>query len=197
MTTNGTQAARVPDLGMLFLRIELMMEPGEIWELSPSRRRLAVTSFGNLIRLKNWQSACRIPQHQHRSGYLRAHSGVGSANTHRLVAEAHLGPIPPGLYVLHYDGNPTNNRADNLRFGTAKDNYDDAVRHGTMRRTLYEHHVREILLSRANPAKLARLYGTRSGTIRRIRTGRLYAWACPELPRRKPRVTSSQSAKNT
>lgn len=51
---------------------------------------------------------------------------------HHLVAEVFLGPRPEGLLVLHRDGNPANNRAGNLYYGTAKQNVADARRHGTL-----------------------------------------------------------------
>lgn len=50
---------------------------------------------------------------------------------HRVVASAHLGPCPEGMEVLHIDGDRTNNRADNLRYGTRSENNRDQVRHGT------------------------------------------------------------------
>lgn len=51
---------------------------------------------------------------------------------HRLVAYAFIGPQPsPEHDVLHWDGNKTNNKLSNLRWGTPKDNNADQVRHGT------------------------------------------------------------------
>lgn len=47
---------------------------------------------------------------------------------HRAVALAFLGPAPEGCEVCHNDGNPMNNRLDNLRWGTKKENSADAVR---------------------------------------------------------------------
>jgi hypothetical protein len=51
----------------------------------------------------------------------------------RLVMLAFVGPCPPGMEVCHYDGNPTNNRLDNLRYDTHQANMEDAVRHGRWR----------------------------------------------------------------
>jgi hypothetical protein len=60
-------------------------------------------------------------------------------NVHMLVLEAFVGPCPPGLQCRHLDGNPGNNRLDNLKWGTAKENADDRQSHG---RTYHgsEHH---------------------------------------------------------
>jgi hypothetical protein len=44
----------------------------------------------------------------------------------------------PGLLACHADGDKTNNRAENLYWGTAADNSQDTIRHGTnwmLRRT--------------------------------------------------------------
>jgi hypothetical protein len=50
---------------------------------------------------------------------------------HRVVLIAFAGPPPEGREVLHADGNPANNRVENLRWGTRSENLRDSVRHGT------------------------------------------------------------------
>lgn len=50
---------------------------------------------------------------------------------HQLVAAAFLGPRPGGMEVRHLDGNPLNNRLDNLAYGTPSENSLDSIRHGT------------------------------------------------------------------
>lgn len=50
---------------------------------------------------------------------------------HVLVAEAFHGRRQQGQVVRHLDGNPLNNQAGNLAWGTYRDNEDDKVRHGT------------------------------------------------------------------
>lgn len=45
---------------------------------------------------------------------------------HRLVAAAFIGPCPEGKETHHKDGNPANNRADNLEYITHAEN----IRHG-------------------------------------------------------------------
>lgn len=41
---------------------------------------------------------------------------------HRLVCEAFHGPPPDGADTLHLDENPANNRPENLKWGTRKEN---------------------------------------------------------------------------
>lgn len=71
---------------------------------------------------------------------------------HRLVCLAYHGEPQPGHVARHKDGGRTNNRPDNLEWGTLRDNWDDAVRHGAARigerhpRAKFTH--REVLLMR-------------------------------------------------
>jgi hypothetical protein len=51
---------------------------------------------------------------------------------HALVLEAFVGPRPQKHDVCHFDGSKDNNRLSNLRWGTRKENMQDAVRHGTV-----------------------------------------------------------------
>ena len=62
--------------------------------------------------------------------YMRA----GSLKVHAVVAYLFIGPRPPGLMVLHNNGDFRDNRVVNLRYGTAMENFEDAVRHGTRKR---------------------------------------------------------------
>lgn len=57
---------------------------------------------------------------------MRAYHRVAS-----LVAAAFHGPRPSGHVVRHIDGSTTNDRADNLEWGTQAQNLDDKRRHGT------------------------------------------------------------------
>jgi hypothetical protein len=54
-----------------------------------------------------------------------------SMRVYRIVASAFLGPKPgPGYLLAHWDGNPSNSRADNLRWTTFEGNEADKKRHG-------------------------------------------------------------------
>ena len=58
---------------------------------------------------------------------------------HSLVAEAFIGSQTEGTHVCHYDGDPTNNHLDNLRYGTPSENKLDQVLHGTHYNTAKTH----------------------------------------------------------
>lgn len=53
-----------------------------------------------------------------------------SVNVHRLVLEAFRGPAPTGMETLHGNGDGTDNRLGNLRWGTGVENQEDRRRHG-------------------------------------------------------------------
>jgi transposase len=53
---------------------------------------------------------------------------------HRLVLETFVGPCPKGMICRHLDGNPSNNRLDNLEWSTNSINMKDRVKHGTQPR---------------------------------------------------------------
>lgn len=89
---------------------------------------------------------------------------------HRLVCEAFHGRRPSESHqVAHYDGNPTNNHIDNLRWATAKENTEDQIRHGTL--------VVGTLngMSKLSPAA-ARIVRAmdRSGNYTRVEIGRMF-----------------------
>lgn len=117
------------------------------------------------------------------TGYVRVRLSQGGtkfrASVHRIVAEAFHGPQPtPEHQVAHNDGNRQNNRADNLRWTTCKDNLADRRRHGTEmlgerngRAKLTTESVIAIRESRASSYELALRYGVSPMTIQRVRRG--------------------------
>ena len=100
------------------------------------------------------------------------------ATVHQLVAEAFIGPRPPGLDVCHRDGNRKNNRPENLRYGTRSDNLADRDLHGTHQRgernpsaRLTDSQAEEIRARRQTGellSSLAGTFGVRESTISRI-----------------------------
>lgn len=51
---------------------------------------------------------------------------------HVVVLEAFCGPCPSGCQSRHLDGDPNNNRRDNLKWGTPLEQSEDKRKHGTM-----------------------------------------------------------------
>ena len=50
---------------------------------------------------------------------------------HRLVLELFVGPCPDGMEACHNNGISSDNRVENLRWGTRKENQNDRNIHGT------------------------------------------------------------------
>jgi len=99
---------------------------------------------------------------------------------HHAVAEAFLGPKPPGAFVCHRNDIPTDNRPANLYYGDASTNMLDAYRNGKHSRRgnrgekgsaakLTWKQVRDIRRQHANGGvshrRLARDYGVVHATI--------------------------------
>jgi hypothetical protein len=74
------------------------------------------------------------------SGHLYvALPGRISRQVHHLVALAFIGPRPDGLVLRHLDDDRTNNRVDNLAYGTPSENQHDSVANGTHYRATRTH----------------------------------------------------------
>jgi hypothetical protein len=69
-----------------------------------------------------------------RDGYLQIVLAYGdrkeTRKVHHLVGEAFNGTRPDGAQTRHLDGDPSNNTASNLTWGTNAENQADIVRHG-------------------------------------------------------------------
>lgn len=55
---------------------------------------------------------------------------------HRLVMQSFVGECPSGMEVCHNNGDPTDNRVDNLRYDTHSSNVSDRRAHGTDKQVL-------------------------------------------------------------
>ena len=105
---------------------------------------------------------------------------------HMLIAETFIGPRPEGSETRHLDGDVSNNRATNLRWGTRKQNADDRERHnhtargengGTARLTNAQVRTIKRRLNSGHLQKdLAARYGVHKTTIQAISAGRNWGW---------------------
>ena len=110
------------------------MSAGEIWRDVPSLPAILASSEGRVMMIP-YRGA--MPKGGQRSyggtptfgvwsrtdGRFITTIGDRSYKVARLVAEAFHGPAPfAGAVVMHLDENAANNRADNLRWGTQREN---------------------------------------------------------------------------
>lgn len=121
------------------------------------------------------------PAGQQSDPHLRVTLGkrAPGALVHVLVAQTFLGPRPDGCDVRHLDGDPLNNRADNLAYGTRTENILDVYRTGRPWRKLTADQaldIRNRLAAGEKGRDLAREFGVGESCISAIKTGRTYAW---------------------
>ena len=120
------------------------------------------------------------------SGHLYVYPKRGrKLYVHRAILEAFVGPCPVGQEGRHLDGNPTNNRLDNLAWGTRLENVADTRRHGRLptgersgTAKLTESAVLEIrrLYGKYTLRFLAARFGVSHTAIRRAALG--IKWGC-------------------
>lgn len=77
------------------------------------------------------------PIFHHQTGYFMVMmTGLDKKQSncylHRLILEAFHGPCPEGMGCRHLNGIRTDNRLENLAWGTWKENSHDRYRHGTV-----------------------------------------------------------------
>lgn len=132
-----------------------------------------------------WRTVTPVPE---KDGYLQVRLWTSGRSrlyrVHTLVLLAFVGECPDGMEACHKDGDPTNNRLANLRWGTPKSNCGDRDRHGrTARRErngrakLTPEQVRDIRDIRSKGCPLATL-AVRFGVSKRQigRVVRVLAW---------------------
>lgn len=116
------------------------------------------------------------------TGYGCMWDGRKTDTTHRLSYELHVGPIPPGMWVLHKCDVRACINPDHLFVGTPTDNIRDCVAKGRHRcaalvgeeagpSKLKEWEVVAILRDRRSNDEVAAHYGVSRQNIRRIRMG--------------------------
>lgn len=107
---------------------------GEVWRVVPSLPQFLASSEGRVMVAPH---IGKMPNGSPRQYGGQPHFGVWNKldarfvlfqggktyKVHRLICEAFHGPPPDGQNVcLHIDENSANNRADNLKWGTQKEN---------------------------------------------------------------------------
>lgn len=116
-----------------------------------------------------------------KSGHLSVVLGKGAPGkpVHQLVMLTFQGPPPVGTEICHANGNPTDNRLENLRYDTRRENILDVYRQGRVWRKLSTTDaiaIKRGLSEGASGAALARKFGVSQTTISRIKLGRIFAW---------------------
>jgi len=117
-----------------------MIKDIETWKTVPSKPGLMASSWGRIVfpvreylmpnggvgktrpapTYGTKTRASKTARHEYMS---LANKHYGNMKVHRLVCEAFHGPAPfVGAVVIHLDEDATNNRPENMRWGTQKEN---------------------------------------------------------------------------
>lgn len=167
------------------------MEPEE-WRVIPAYPDYEASSLGR-VRRRTPHRATKIgyvlTPCPTRDGYLNIRMTIKGKQkcvpAHRLVCLAfHGDPPTPKHLVAHNDGIRANNREDNVRWATHRENFDDRYLHGTEpvgekngHAKLTEEDVnliRSKLMFGESKASLARFYQVSDVHISRIASGKLW-----------------------
>ena len=119
-------------------------------------------------------------------GHLRVKLSVGGRCRHlfihQLILETTVGPCPPGQECRHLNGNPADNRPENLAYGTHTENMADRVIHGTSNRGEQNgcarltdakvHEIRKLLAQGLTCAEIGRRFGVDRVAISYIKSGK-------------------------
>lgn len=105
------------------------------WRQIPNFPAYHVSNYGEVfsfISMKQLEFR-EVPKDKHLIVNLYKNKRSSSYLVHRLVLETFIGLAPINTEASHLDGNPKNNRLDNLIWETRKENHARKVAHGTHR----------------------------------------------------------------
>lgn len=116
-----------------------------------------------------------------KTGHLYVVLGHGEAGipVHQLVMRAFVGELPEGMEVRHLNGNPKDNRLENLKYGTRTENILDVFYQGKRWRKLSIDdviYVRFATFCGIPDKALAEELKVSQPTIANIRKGKSYQW---------------------
>lgn len=96
-----------------------------------SAGRYQVSDDGQVFGMRNKMLRPTTDNGGYESVWITYPDGKRMRLVHHLVLETFVGPRPPGAETRHLNGNPSDNRVSNLAWGTAWENSNDKIAHGT------------------------------------------------------------------
>lgn len=171
--------------------------PGEEWRPSPGWEHYETSNLGRVRRALTAPNTPgtrrgKVIKPCSNEGYqivgLRRDGRTEMTSVHRMVVLAFIGPPPsPDHVVAHWDGDPTNNRVENLRWATPSENNQDTLRHGRVplgeankASRLTREAVAEIRRAyrprKVSQQALADKFGVTQTTVSSVLRGRIWKW---------------------
>lgn len=176
-TSRGVSIVRVspavPELARLVM---------EFWRYYPHDRRYAVSSTGKVMSSTGWRDhdawheLAQVPSCDGHL-YVKIGTPVARIAVHRVMLEAFAGPRLKGQVGRHLNDVPTDNRIENLAWGTRGDNVRDAIRNGRkygrpgVGRKLSKDDVLAIASSATPAEEVAAAHGISTALVYHIRNG--------------------------
>ena len=175
------------------------------WKPLPFIDGYDVSEDGDIKRVKGGQGRrvgqCLRP-HPSSNGYLQVfildEGKRKNVAIHRAVCAAFYGPCPDGIQVRHLDGNKLNNKISNLEYGTPKQNGEDNVRLGVMKRgetkpqaKITQEQAQEIVNHLSNDVSataISMLLEIPRNIVYKIKYGESWAWLQPANNRNMDRA---------
>lgn len=129
----GIAELALPDeLWLPIVNFECLYASSDFGRIGSCERRVRTANGTRRVRARILKPGVDNVGGYHRVGLCVDGKQIGRT-VHSLVAETFHGPCPPGMEVRHLDGDPGNNRASNLVWGTRVENMADVIRHGRNR----------------------------------------------------------------
>jgi hypothetical protein len=149
------------------------------WREVPNFPAYQVSSYGDV---KSKRRGLLLKPWSHSSGHLYVALGRGhKKQVHHIVLSAFGAPRPSGQECRHLDGNPKNNRIENLAWGTRRENVGDfaAKYNRPIKGSITFDRAREIRTAligvrHGGRRAIAARFGTSLSLVYRIGGGRTY-----------------------
>lgn len=185
-----TDRRGLPRLDLIQLALNVRLMRGEKARYS-ARCHVWISDHGRTWwagnRKKPWQLTPGT-ERKNPAGYVTSHWPGWKERRCRIMAEAWIGPRPPGLVVRHLDDDRLNDAPWNLAWGTRVENHTDAIHNGRRppRKLSSAACIGALLTMRSGEtdAACATRNGVSKASIQQLRSGKQWRHIAPCLPRR-------------
>lgn len=164
---------------------------GTVWTCRMTRAGMTDT-----WRMMNGENRVRPSGNSYLYYTLRNNNKPHLFGGHQLVLMAFVGPMPEGLCCCHKNDIGTDNRLENLRWGTMKENIEDRGKNGLTKKGDQHYlaklsegdaaRIMEMIVAGMTNKEIARMFPVGENNISSIRNGRSWRWLWGEKYRLIP-----------